>query len=72
MQLHVKTILNKVQAFVGFIYEDVRMRVLDNDEAEIVITVAPHAGIKTRCSNRQQPSPGYDRLPERRWEFVPL
>jgi transposase len=64
--------LNKVQAFVGFIYEDVRMRVLDNDKAEIAITVAPHGGIKARCSNCRQPSPGYDRLPERRWAFVPL
>jgi len=72
IQLHVKTILNKVQAFVGFIYEDVRMRVFDNDKLEITITVAPHGGIKARCSNCRQPSPGYDRLPERRWAFVPL
>jgi hypothetical protein len=46
--------LNKVQAFGGFIYEDVRMRVLDNDKAEIAITVAPHGSIKARCSNCQQ------------------
>ena len=72
IQLHVKTILNKVQAFVGFIYEDVRMRVFDNDRLEIAITVAPHGGIKARCSSCRQSSPGYDRLPERRWEFVPL
>jgi transposase len=39
---------------------------------EIAITLAPHGGIKARCSNCRQPSPGYDRLPERRWEFVPL
>jgi transposase len=64
--------LNKVQAFVGFVYEDVRMRVFDNDRLEIAITVAPHGAIKARCSNCQQPSPGSDRLPERRWAFVPF
>jgi transposase len=38
----------------------------------IEVTVSPHAGIRGRCSQCQQPAPGYDRLPERRWEFVPL
>jgi len=32
----------------------------------------PHAGIRGRCSRCQQPAPGYDRLEERRWLFVPL
>ena len=32
----------------------------------------PHAGIRGRCSRCQTPAPGYDRLPERRWLFVPL
>src|ERR1700676_3009814 len=38
----------------------------------IEITVEPHGGIRGRCSQCQQPAPGYDRLPERRWLFVPL
>jgi hypothetical protein len=38
----------------------------------IEITVAAHGGIRARCSLCQKPAPGYDRLPERRWLFVPL
>src|SRR6266581_6541906 len=38
----------------------------------IEISVAPHGGIRRRCSRCQRPAPGYDCLPERRWLFVPL
>ena len=38
----------------------------------IEIMVEPHGGIRARCSECQRPAPGYDRLPERRWSFVPL
>lgn len=38
----------------------------------IEIIVEPHGGIPRRCSRCRQPAPGYDRLPERRWLFVPL
>jgi transposase len=39
---------------------------------EIAIRLEPHGGIRGRCSQCQRPAPGYDRLPERRWQFVPL
>jgi transposase len=38
----------------------------------IVITLEPHGGIRGHCSRCLRPAPGYDRLPERRWSFVPL
>ena len=38
----------------------------------IQILVEPHGGIRGRCSHCQKPAPGYDRLPPRRWLFVPL
>ena len=38
----------------------------------IEITVEPHRGIRGRCAYCQRPAPGYDRLPQRRWLFVPL
>jgi transposase len=38
----------------------------------IEITLAPHGGMRGHCSECQNPAPGYDRLPERRWQFVPL
>ena len=61
-----------MQRFVGFVYEEVRMHCYDGQPELIEITVAPHGGIRGRCSQCQQPAPGYDRLPERRWSFVPL
>lgn len=38
----------------------------------IEIRIAPHRGIRGRCSLCRRPAPGYDCLPERRWLFVPL
>ena len=38
----------------------------------IAIKLEPHAGMRGRCSQCRRPAPGYDRLPERRWHFVPL
>jgi transposase len=67
IQLHVKTILNKVQHFAGFVYREVRML-----ESTIEVLVEAHTGRRGRCSECQRACPGYDRLPERRWQFVPL
>jgi len=39
---------------------------------EIEIKLEPHGGLRGRCSQCQRLAPGYDRLPERRWQFVPL
>jgi len=55
------------------VYRDIRLCVDKQGQAErIEITIAPHEGIHRRCSQCQCPSPGYDRLPQRRWLFVPL
>ncbi len=72
IQLQVKTILNRIQAFVGFVYQDVRLCAGLGNAEQIEITVVPHGGIRGRCSACRRPAPGYDRLPERRWLFVPL
>ena len=48
------------------------MRVGQGQAEGIEIRVAPHGGMRARCSVCQKPAPGYDRLPERRWQFVPL
>jgi transposase len=61
-----------VQRFVGFIYSEVQMRRLNGQPVSIDILVKAHAGIRARCGRCQRPAPGYDRLPERRWLFVPL
>ena len=59
IQLQIKTILNCVQRFVGFVYSDVRMHVGRNGRPEsIEITVQPHGGIRGRCSKCRRPAPG--------------
>jgi transposase len=72
MQLEVKTILNRIQHFVGFVYEDIRLHCHRGQARQIDIQVAAHTGMRARCSICQQPMPGYDWLEERRWRFVPL
>ena len=72
IQLRVKTILNQVQHFVGFVYQEVRMNSHQGRALSIEITVEPQDSIHGRCSQCQRSAPGYDRLPERHWLFVPL
>lgn len=60
-----------MQHFVGFVYHEVRMYG-QSQSLSIEITLEPHEGIRGRCSQCQRSTPGYDRLPERRWLFVPL
>ena len=72
MQLEVKTILNRIQHWVGFVYQEVRLRGDRGRPRHIEIRLQPHEGIRGKCSACLQPTPGYDRLPERWWLFVPL
>jgi transposase len=73
MQLQVKTILNAIQHFPGFVFQDIRLgRHRDGQPGRIQIAVEPRDGIPAKCSRCLQPAPGYDRLPQRSWLFVPL
>ena len=64
--------MNRVQRFVGFVYHEVRIECRQGQPESIEISLEPHGGIGGRCSECQRPAPGYDRLPQRRWQFVPL
>jgi transposase len=58
---------------VGFVYQEVRLRRNRKGRPRSVeILLAAHRGIPRKCSRCEQPAPGYDRLDERRWLFVPL
>jgi transposase len=61
-----------VQGFVGFVYQDVRMCAVGREAVLIEVTLASHRGMRARCSRCRLAAPGYDRLPERHWSFVPL
>jgi transposase len=62
-------LLNACHHFPGFVYE--RARLLQELNT-IEIRVRPRRGSKPRCSSCRRPGAGYDRLAERRFEFIPL
>ena len=72
MQLEVKTILNRIQHFAGFVYRDVRLCCEGHKPQCIEVTLEAHQQRAARCSQCREPAPGYDRLPQREWLFVPL
>ncbi len=63
------TILNRCHHFRGFVYHRARFR---PDHKSIEVSVRPRKGSTAICSRCHQPASGYDQLPERRFEFIPL
>jgi hypothetical protein len=63
------TILNHCHRHRGFVYQPARF---GPDKHSIEAVVRPREGSAARCSGCHQPAPGYDHLPERRFEFIPL
>lgn len=69
--MQVKHILNRLQKFQSFVYEHVRF--VDTVEALVLeAKIRPRARSQPCCSGCRRPGPGYDTLPSRRFEFVPL
>jgi transposase len=69
--MQVQTILNRVQRHKSFIYRQARFR--DGDDGlALDVTVEPRANGQPVCSGCGTKRPGYDRLPSRRFQFVPL
>ena len=64
-QLEVKTVLNEIQRFVGFVYQSVRM-LGSGGSLRLEVKIEPHRAIRGKCAKCLKPSPGYDRVPERR------
>ena len=69
--MHLKTILNRVQNFKSFVYHTVRW-VEDASEPTIEAELRPRANSRAVCSGCGRRRAGYDRLPVRRFEFIPL
>lgn len=63
------TILNQCHRFRGFVYHHDRF---SPDRKVIEIDVRPRVGSAAVCSGCHRPAPGYDHLPERRFEFIPF
>ncbi len=69
--MQLKTILNCVQKFKSFVYGAVRW-VEGAPSPTLEVELHPRANGRPVCSGCGQSGPGYDRLPARRFEFVPL
>jgi len=65
--MRLKTVLNRVHKVKGFVYEKARFH-----EDEIEVAVRPHRRSHPLCAGCGRRGPGYDTLPVRRFEFVPL
>ena len=63
------TILNQCYRQRGFVYRRARF---SSDKKAIEVRVRPRRGAAALCSVCRQPAPGYDWLPEGRFEFIPL
>ena len=67
--MQLQTILNRVERHKSFVYGAVRFA---NGERSILeVELKERANGRPICSGCDQPGPGYDRLPQRRYEFVP-
>lgn len=69
--MQLKTILNRVERHKSFVYGTVRWANAET-KTEIEISIEPRANSRAICSGCGRPAAGYDRLPERRFEYVPL
>jgi transposase len=69
--MQLKTILNRVEYFKSFVYGKVRW-VDDAARPAIEVEIRPRKNGRPICSGCGQERPAYDRLPARRFEFVPL
>ncbi len=69
--MQLKTILNRVQKHRSFVYEKAELVETERGPA-IEVEIRPRANSRAICSGCDRPGPGYDALPQRSFEFVPL
>src|ERR1039458_5181322 len=67
--MELTTILNLCHHHRGFVYYHARF---GSDKKSVEVNVRPRAGSAAVCSGCHKPAPGYDHLPERRFEFIPV
>ena len=67
--MRIKTILNQCLDFKCFCIGDASF---DEQKRAIIVKIHPRTNSKPLCSCCQTPSPCYDTLPERLFEFIPI
>jgi transposase len=68
--MQLKTILNLVEKHPGFVYETPRLRY--GGEHAIEVPIRARRGCRPVCSGCGKKSRGYDTVPTRLYQFVPL
>ena len=67
--MDIKVILNKIETHKGFVYGKTRW----NETATgLLVSLEPRRRSRPVCSGCGRKGPAYDRLPERRFQFVPF
>lgn len=69
--MQIKTILNRVQKFKSFVYGQV-VWVENTSVPTLEVEINPRLNSRPVCSGCGSKRPGYDTLPERRFEFIPM
>lgn len=69
--MRIQTILNQIEKFKSFVYGEAKIEARADGPA-LVVQMVPRKNSKIFCSGCGKPGPAYDRLEERRFEFVPL
>src|SRR3984957_12210644 len=69
--MRIQTILNRVEKFKSFVYDDAHIEEQGGGPA-LVVQILPRTNSRPYCSGCYRRGPTYDHLKERRFEFVPL
>ena len=69
--MQLKTILNRVYKHQHFVYTGFELAE-DNNQLSLHVTIQPRRNSRPFCSVCRKRRPGYDRLPPRRFEFIPF
>jgi len=69
--MQIKTILNRVQKFKSFVYGAVQL-VEGAAVPTLEVELQPRLNSRPICSGCGHKRPGYDQLPERQFEFIPM
>lgn len=68
--MQLKTLLNFVEKYKGFVYGDIRLE--KKAVPRLIVEVRPHKRSKPLCSGCEKPGPHYDTQKVRYFQFVPL
>jgi len=66
--MRIETVLGRLCGFKGFVFTECRMIGKDR----LVASIRERRGSKALCSKCGKAGPGYDRLPARQFEFIPI